>query len=139
MVTKKDNQKLYAMKVVQKDNLLFRGNSSVTQAITEKQVLEDLSARPHPFVVSLRYAFQDVSHLYLIMDYVGGGDLFSLLESKTRFPEEWVTLYGGEIVSRGSNGRDHALPTTHARPRHARWPRKSPSCSPPLPPPARPN
>ena len=36
--------------------------------------------QPHPFIISLNYAFQDMDHLFLVMDFVGGGDLFALLE-----------------------------------------------------------
>ena len=79
LVRRKASQKLYAMKVLAKDNLLFKGKNSVSQAITEKEVLQEMSARPHPYVVSLRYAFQDARHLFLLLDYVGGGDLFNLL------------------------------------------------------------
>ena len=66
--------------------------------MTEKQVLQEMSAKPHPFIVSLNFAFQDSDHLFLVMDFVGGGDLFSLLEQKQRFPEPWVRVYSAEIV-----------------------------------------
>ena len=98
MATKKDTGQLYAMKVLRKEHLLLRGKTSVAQAITEKQVLQEMSARPHPFIVSLCYAFQDLEHLFLVMDFVGGGDLFTLLEQKQRFPEAWVEVYAGEMV-----------------------------------------
>lgn len=93
-----DAGRMYALKVIRKDNLLFRGSSSITQAITEKQVLQEMAAKPHPFIVSLNYAFQDADHLFLVLDFVGGGDLFSLLEQKQRFPEGWVMVYSAEIV-----------------------------------------
>ena len=38
-----------------------------------------MANKPHPFVVSLHYAFQTEDSLYLLMDFVGGGDLFSLM------------------------------------------------------------
>ena len=37
------------------------------------QVLQDLSGKQHPYIVSLHHSFQDDSHLYLVMDFVGGG------------------------------------------------------------------
>lgn len=79
MATQKTTQQLFAMKCLQKEHLLVRGSMSVTQAVTEKQVLQDISARPHPFVVSLHYAFQTDDCLYLLMDFVGGGRLASLI------------------------------------------------------------
>ena len=98
MATKVDTGKMYAMKVLRKEHLIFRGASSVKQAITEKQVLQEMAAKPHPFIVSLNFAFQDMDHLFLVMDFVGGGDLFSMLEQKQRFPEPWVQIYGAEIA-----------------------------------------
>ena len=73
MATQKATQQMFAMKCLRKEHLLVRGNTSVAQAVTEKQVLQDISARPHPFVVSLHYAFQTDDCLYLLMDFVGGG------------------------------------------------------------------
>ena len=37
------------------------------------QVLQDLSDKQHPYIVSLHHSFQDDAHLYLVMDFVGGG------------------------------------------------------------------
>eukprot|EP00964_Phaeocystis_antarctica_P035768 scaffold20446_cov54-Phaeocystis_antarctica.AAC.3 len=37
------------------------------------QVLQDLSDKVHPYIVSLHHSFQDDAHLYLVMDFVGGG------------------------------------------------------------------
>ena len=62
-------------------------------------MLQDISTSGgHPFIVSLHFAFQDVGHLYLVLDFVGGGDLFTLLEVKQQLPEHWVQVYAGEIV-----------------------------------------
>ena len=55
LVRKKGTNDVYAMKVLRKEHLLFRGKTSVRQAITEKQVLQEMASRPHPFVVSLHY------------------------------------------------------------------------------------
>ena len=38
----------------------------------------------NPFVVTLHYAFQDASRVYFVLEHVGGGDLFSALETHTR-------------------------------------------------------
>ena len=86
MATCVTTKKLYAMKVVRKADLLLRGHTSVSQAITEKQVLQEIAIKPHPYIVSLHYAFQTEESLYLLMDYVGGGDLFTLLQSRGALP-----------------------------------------------------
>ena len=82
MATKIDTQKVYAVKVIRKELLVSRGDHTVSQAITEKQVLQQMSSHPHPYVISLRYAFQTDDSIFLVMDLVGGGDLFQLLEAK---------------------------------------------------------
>ena len=70
MATKIDTQKVYAMKVIRKA-LLFSDATRVSQAITEKQVLQQMANRPHPYVISLRYAFQTEDNIFLVMDLVG--------------------------------------------------------------------
>jgi serine/threonine protein kinase len=65
----------YAMKILQKKH--FNQTSTVENAITEKNVL---MKSKHPFVVRLRYSFQDKDNLYYIMDYVPGGELFKYLK-----------------------------------------------------------
>ena len=55
-------------------NLLFRviEKDSVECIMNEKRVLSNLK---HPFLVNIKYAFQDKPCLYLIMDYLKGADL----------------------------------------------------------------
>ena len=55
---------------------------SVTSVMNEKEFLSRLN---HPFLVNIRYAFQDREHLYLIMDYLDGGDLRYHLGNKRVF------------------------------------------------------
>lgn len=42
----------------------------------------------HPFIVNMYCAFQDTENLYLVMDYVNGGDLRYHMGNKKRFPEQ---------------------------------------------------
>lgn len=42
----------------------------------------------HPFIVSLHYAFQTDGKLYLILEYLSGGELFALLEKEGVFLED---------------------------------------------------
>jgi protein kinase A len=57
---------------------------SVTSVMNEKEFLTKLY---HPFLVNMRYSFQDREHLYLIMDYLDGGDLRYHLGNKRTFNE----------------------------------------------------
>lgn len=49
------------------------------------QVLENID---HPYIVSLRFAFQTESKLYMFLDYFTGGELFFHLKQEGRFSEE---------------------------------------------------
>jgi serum/glucocorticoid-regulated kinase 2 len=63
LVRKKDDQKIYAMKVIKKEGKV-KGS--------------------HPFVIKLHTTFQDSKRLFFIMDYCPGGELFSLIKRVRR-------------------------------------------------------
>jgi len=60
----------------------------------ERKILQALQ---HPFLMTLRYAFQSKEKLYFVLDYYQGGELFFHLKNQRRFPEEVGRLYIGEI------------------------------------------
>jgi serum/glucocorticoid-regulated kinase 2 len=92
-VRKKDTGKIYAMKVLKKQHLVAR--KQVAHTITERNVLEGID---HPFVVSLRFAFQTDEKLYMVLDYFTGGELFLHLKNEGRFSESRARLYAAEII-----------------------------------------
>jgi serine/threonine kinase 32 len=53
--------------------------------MNENSLLQKLS---HPFLINMTSAFQDKEYLYLIMDYVNGGDLRYHISVRRRFSEE---------------------------------------------------
>lgn len=93
LVEKKDSNMLFAMKVLNKTKV-FKDNLK-RYAITERNVL---SAIDHPFIVKLRYAFQNSEYLFLIMDYYPGGDLGSYLVDEGTFNEKKAKVYIAEII-----------------------------------------
>jgi len=92
-VRKKDSGKIFAMKVLKKAQLVAR--KQVAHTKTERKVLEDIS---HPFISSLKYAFQTDTKLYMILEYFNGGELFFHLKSNGRFNEERPKFYAAEIL-----------------------------------------
>jgi len=92
-VRKKDTGQIYAMKVLKKEVLLKRKQVVHTQ--TERRILEGIT---HPFLVSLRFAFQTEDKLYMILDYFTGGELFFHLKSSGRFSEELARFYTAELT-----------------------------------------
>jgi len=92
-VRKKDNGRIYAMKVLNKQTIIDRGELAHT--IAEKNILQKLA---HPFLVNLLYAFQTEDKLYFIMDYINGGELSFHLQKEEKFSGNKVQFYCAEIV-----------------------------------------
>jgi serine/threonine protein kinase len=92
-VKKKDNQKIYAMKVLNKKAIIERNELEHTKA--EKNILQKLV---HPFLVNLYFSFQTEDKVVFVMDYVNGGELFFHLQKDRKFPEDRVRFYIAEIV-----------------------------------------
>lgn len=57
-----------------------------------------MEAVANPFLVNLWGTFQDDSNLYMVMDYVPGGELFSVLRKSKRFPDHVAKFYAAEVV-----------------------------------------
>lgn len=83
---------LYAMKVLKKATLKVRDRHRTKM---ERNILVDVE---HPFIVKLHYAFQTAGKLYLILDFLRGGDLFSRLSKEVMFTEEDVKFYLAELA-----------------------------------------
>lgn len=93
LVSKKDTGALYAMKVLKKEALIKRNQVQHTRA--ERRILRTCDC---PFIVKMHYAFQTAEKLYLVLDYLPGGELFYHLKRERRFVEERVKLYAAELV-----------------------------------------
>eukprot|EP00095_Tigriopus_kingsejongensis_P002814 maker-scaffold1711_size30404-snap-gene-0.6 protein:Tk02814 transcript:maker-scaffold1711_size30404-snap-gene-0.6-mRNA-1 annotation:"ribosomal protein s6 kinase alpha-3-like" len=74
----KDQGCLYAMKVLKKATLKVRDR---VRTKMERNILADVE---HAFIVKLHYAFQTQGKLYLILDFLRGGDLFTRLSKEVR-------------------------------------------------------
>uniref|UniRef100_A0A915KBC8 non-specific serine/threonine protein kinase n=1 Tax=Romanomermis culicivorax TaxID=13658 RepID=A0A915KBC8_ROMCU len=82
----------YAMKVLRKATLKVRDRIRTKM---ERDILAQIS---HPFIVKLHYAFQTEGKLYLILDFLRGGDLFARLSKEVMFTEEDVKFYLAELA-----------------------------------------
>ncbi|CAL4058805.1 unnamed protein product, partial [Meganyctiphanes norvegica] len=83
---------LFAMKVLKKATLKVRDR---VRTKMERDILADVR---HPFVVRLHYAFQTEGKLYLILDFLRGGDLFTRLSKEIMFTEDDVKFYLAELA-----------------------------------------
>jgi len=92
-VRKIDSGKIYALKVLNKDDLV--NTNQVQSTKTERRVLEVIN---HPFIVKLHFAFQSNDKLCLVMDFINGGELFTYINREKRFSEERARFYAAEII-----------------------------------------
>lgn len=93
LVRKKTDTKIYAMKILKKRAIIARNQVEHTKA--ERKIL---AALQHPFLMTLRFAFQSKEKLYFVLDYIRGGELFFHLKNNRRFPEDVARIYIGEIA-----------------------------------------
>ncbi len=88
------NQRVFAMKVLKKEDVMRR--KQVEHTRTERRIMGVVE---HPFIVQLRYAFQTSDKLYMVSDYCRGGELFFHLKKLRTFSEEMVRFYAAQIVA----------------------------------------
>ena len=89
---------LYAMKKLRKSEMIRK--DQVTHVRAERDLLAESSSALsyNPWVVSLYFSFQDADYLYLIMEYVPGGDMMTMLIKYDTFPEDWTRFYIAQTV-----------------------------------------
>jgi serum/glucocorticoid-regulated kinase 2 len=92
-VKKKDNGKIYAMKILNKKHLIAR--KQVAHTKTERKVLQSIT---HPFIVNLIYAFQTDAKLYMVLEFFNGGELFFHLKNQGKFSDERASFYAAQVV-----------------------------------------
>lgn len=90
----KPSGQMRAVKVMNKARL-FQQEQRLQRVITEKRILARLR---HPFVVSLHWAFQTSTHLFLVLDFCAGGELFFHMLQRGRFEERDGMFYFCEIL-----------------------------------------
>lgn len=93
-VRKKDTKRIYAMKVLSKREIVAK--KEVAHTIGERKILQRSSECP--FLLGLKFSFQNATELYLVMDYKSGGELFHHLQQEGRFTEDRARFYTAEIV-----------------------------------------
>lgn len=79
LVSHKKSGTPYALKMLNKREII--GHHQVEGVIREKNIMTSID---HPFVVNLICTFQDDKHLYMLIELVQGGELFSVIHTETR-------------------------------------------------------
>jgi serine/threonine protein kinase len=122
LVRSRHNGRFYAVKVLNKEKVIKM--KQVEHTNSEREMLVRVR---HPFLVNLWGTFQDVNNLYMVMDFVAGGELFSLLR-KSQVSQRSIALtkaipqFGRQILRCRSGPRSrlpalarHHLPGSEAR------------------------
>ncbi|KAI5123667.1 hypothetical protein M0805_001696 [Coniferiporia weirii] len=100
LVKEKATGQLFAMKQLRKTDMLRKGQEGHVRA--ERDILKSAALVTNPggaeWIVRLFYSFQDRDHLYLVLDYMGGGDLLNLLIERDVFEEDFARFYIAEMI-----------------------------------------
>uniref|UniRef100_A0A8C6WTM7 non-specific serine/threonine protein kinase n=1 Tax=Neogobius melanostomus TaxID=47308 RepID=A0A8C6WTM7_9GOBI len=92
LVRHKASQKVYAMKQLSKFEMIKRSDSAFFWE--ERHIMAFSSS---PWIVQLCCAFQDERHLYMVMEFMPGGDVVTLTMNYD-IPESWARFYTAEVV-----------------------------------------
>jgi protein-serine/threonine kinase len=97
LVRMRGTSDLFAMKKLKKSKMMTKERAHVR---AERDALADNNYYHHknPWVVNLFYSFQDRNFLYLILEYVPGGDMMTLLMKLDTFTEDQTRFYVAETV-----------------------------------------
>mmetsp|Transcript_50549 Transcript_50549/g.130289 ORF Transcript_50549/g.130289 Transcript_50549/m.130289 type:complete len:389 (-) Transcript_50549:505-1671(-) len=111
LAKRKETEEIFAIKIMRKKvrsflfadvepylllKMLMR-KDRIRHVKSEREVLESVD---HPFIIRLRHAFQTSSKLYLVMDFIPGGDLYFHInkEENGYFSEDRARFYAAELV-----------------------------------------
>jgi serine/threonine kinase 38 len=97
------DSKIYALKSMKKEMMVVKNQVGHVKA--ERDVLATAD-ESNKWLTVLHYSFTDETHLYMIMEYLGGGDLMSLLMKEDTFSEEVTKFFMAEAA--------HAISSVHA-------------------------
>ncbi|PRP75823.1 hypothetical protein PROFUN_08817 [Planoprotostelium fungivorum] len=93
LAMKKKTGDYYAIKVLNKDDL--RKKNQIEHIRAERDILAHTQSQ---FLVKFYYSFQTRQNLYMVMEYLSGGDLYSLLKACGCFEETMALIYIAEVV-----------------------------------------
>ncbi len=84
----------FAIKALKKSDMIAK--NQITNVKAERTILMDQASSP--YVAKLFFSFQNKDYLYLVMEYLNGGDCAALIKTLGGLPEEWTRNYIAEVV-----------------------------------------
>ncbi|XKL62480.1 hypothetical protein PGB90_002313 [Kerria lacca] len=88
-----EKNSLYAVKVIIKNLAVLRNR--ISSVICENKILR---ATNFPFIINYKFSFKDNANLYLGMEFIAGGDLFTHLRKAGKFDEAQIKFYAAQII-----------------------------------------
>eukprot|EP00792_Barthelona_sp_PAP020_P006386 TRINITY_DN2978_c1_g1_i1.p1 TRINITY_DN2978_c1_g1~~TRINITY_DN2978_c1_g1_i1.p1 ORF type:complete len:377 (-),score=95.76 TRINITY_DN2978_c1_g1_i1:94-1224(-) len=88
-----DTKEYFALKILKKSKIAKL--QQIQHVKAEKSILTRVN---HPFIVNLVHSYQNEQNLYMLLEFVNGGELFAHLRRAERFPVETAQFYAAEIV-----------------------------------------
>ncbi|KAH7726806.1 rho-associated protein kinase 2-like protein [Aphelenchoides avenae] len=92
LVRHKPTKNVYAMKLLDKNEMIRRSDSAFFWE--ERDIMAHANSE---WIVQLHYAFQDKRYLYMVMEFMPGGDLVNLMANYD-IPEKWAQFYTAELT-----------------------------------------
>eukprot|EP00039_Didymoeca_costata_P008840 m.117602 g.117602 ORF g.117602 m.117602 type:complete len:1166 (+) comp14253_c0_seq5:138-3635(+) len=93
LVREKESKELYALKSMSKLEMIKKADMNSFWA--EREIMANSDSE---WIVKLVLSFQDEQYLYMLMEYMGGGDLLTFSENVNEFTEEMALFYAAEIL-----------------------------------------
>ena len=101
--SKKDEIQIFALKSMKKDMMVMKNQVGHVRAEREALAKADSDNK---WLTALHYSFVDETHLYMVMEFLPGGDLMSLLIKEDTFSESATRFFMAEAA--------HAISSIHA-------------------------
>jgi serine/threonine protein kinase len=93
-VTFKETGQIYALKTLKKASIIKM--KQVDHIMSEKSILQKMQ---HPFIVNMWGSFHDTRYIYMLLEYIVGGEFFTHLRKAGRFDNEQSLFYAAQIAA----------------------------------------
>ncbi|XP_049787214.1 serine/threonine-protein kinase S6KL [Schistocerca cancellata] len=94
LACKRDTNQKYALKILSKSQIL---SQNAVEQVKDEVRIQSICGH-HPFIVNCPYFWQNRKRLFIVTDYIAGGELLRICQDYGPLPEELVRVYVAEIA-----------------------------------------